>query len=355
MPVLRSVAMATTMRAAVARDGGLALESLPRDEPGPGEVRVRVEACGICGSDLHLFHAGMMAPGVAPGHEIAGVVDALGDGVTGLATGERVAVEPLSSCGACDYCDRGLDALCPESQVFGVHRHGGMAESVTVPARRLFRLPAAVSPEVAALTEPVAVCVHGLRRGGFAPGQNVLVLGAGTIGLLAVKTARALGAGEVWITARHPHQAERARHLGATRALPEADATPEALAGFGREVGFDLVVETVGGAAETLRDASLAVRRGGTVSVLGLFLGDVTLPALTLFLKEASVVWSNCYAHPREDADFERAASLVAEHRGELAALCTHRVPLRDVASGFALAADKKSGAVKVTVLPQVA
>jgi threonine dehydrogenase-like Zn-dependent dehydrogenase len=276
----------------------------------------------------------------------------LGDGVEELAAGDRVAVEPLKSCGRCDYCRTGRDAICPSLEVFGIHRHGGFAEFVTLPARRLFRVPEDLDPHVAALSEPMAVAVHGLRRGHLQPGQRVLVLGAGTVGLVTAKAAAALGAGDVWLTARHPHQAELGRHMGAGVVLSEQQATREELFRLGCEAPIDLVVETVGGTADTLRAATAAVRPGGAISVLGIFFGEVALEALPLLIKENTVTWSNCYSRTPEGVDFEAAVEIVERHRDELAELTTHQVPLAEAARAFALASDKKGGAVKVTVVP---
>jgi threonine dehydrogenase-like Zn-dependent dehydrogenase len=193
---------------------------------------------------------------------------------------------------------------------------------------------------------------HGLRRGGLEVGQRVLVLGAGTIGVLAALAARELGAGEVLVTARHPHQAELASALGAARVLREPEADESGLQNLARDLPIDLVVETVGGSADTLRLAAHAIRPGGKVCVLGLFLGPVTLNPLLLLLKEASLIWSNCYARAPGEPDFATATRLVASHRGALDRVLTHSVGLDEVSRGFALAADKKAGAVKVSVLP---
>jgi threonine dehydrogenase-like Zn-dependent dehydrogenase len=180
----------------------------------------------------------------------------------------------------------------------------------------------------------------------------VLVLGAGTIGLMTALAASELGASEVWLSARHPHQAELGRQLGATRVLGEAEASPLALAGMAGEAPIDLVVETVGGNADTLGAASAAVRPGGTISVLGIFYGDVPLSALSLFVKENTITWSNCYARTAAGADFATAVDLVWKRRDVLAGVTTHQVPLGDIERAYPLAGDKKRGAVKVTVLP---
>jgi threonine dehydrogenase-like Zn-dependent dehydrogenase len=345
--------MGGSMRAAVVRGrGAIAAERVPRPEPGPGEVRVRIGACGLCGSDLRMFGAGLLAPGAIPGHEFAGSVDALGEGVRGLAVGDAVAVEPFRSCGGCAACRAGRDPICREARLLGIHEAGGLAEWVVAPARRAFRVPAGLDFRSAALAEPMAVVVHGLARGSFARGQRVLVLGAGSIGLLTVLAARALGARDVWITARHPHQAKLAAELGATRVLAEAEADAAALDALGRRDEIDLVVETVGGSAETLRLAGAALRPGGSISVLGVFFGAVALDALPLLLKEATVAWSYCYAHGEDRADFADALNLLGDERERLARVLTHALPLDDVATAFALAADRRAGAIKVSVIP---
>lgn len=340
------------MRAAVARaKHDLCVEDVPIPEPGAGEVRVRVEACGLCGTDLHL-RAGGYADGHTPGHEIAGVVDAVGAGVHGVSAGERVAVEPLVSCGACAPCRSGRDNVCADLRLLGVHQAGGFAEHVVVAAKRLFPVPADLDPRLAALTEPVAVVVHGLRRGAFAPEKRVLVLGAGTIGLLTVLAARAAGAREVWLTARHAHQAALGRAFGATRVLSETEADLRGLMAIGRREPADLVVETIGGRADSVRGAAWALAPGGTVSVLGVFTAPVAVDGYPLLVKEGTLAWSNCYGRERGRADFEDAVRIVGEERERLARLLTHALPLERIGDAFATAADKTSGAIKVTVLP---
>ncbi len=341
------------MRAALYRsDGHFAVGDRTLVEPATGQVRVKIEACGICGSDLHSLHAGFIRPGQTPGHEMAGRIDALGPGVQGLTVGQRVAVEPLESCGQCRACRAGMDSICREMRVYGIHVAGGLAEQIVIPAWRAHPLAAGLDPAVAALTEPVAVAVHGLARGGFEKDQRVLVLGAGAVGLITLVTAQSLGAREVWITARHAHQADRARALGATRVIDERDATASALDRLGRETDIDLAVETVGGSADTLTTAAAAVRPGGSISVLGMFLQSPALSPFALLLKEVNLCWSNCYHRaPGQTPDFRVAANVVDAERERLASLITHRVSLADVDAAFASASDKRSGAVKVSVL----
>jgi 2-desacetyl-2-hydroxyethyl bacteriochlorophyllide A dehydrogenase len=328
---------------------------LPLPEPGAGEVRVRIEACGICGSDLHLFDAGLYPPGQTPGHEMAGRVDCPGAGVTGWSPGDRVAVEPLRTCGSCPCCRAGRDSICSETRLHGVHEPGGLAEYAVVPAIRLFRAPADLEPRLVALAEPAAVVVHALRRAGLARGARALVLGAGSVGLLTLAAARRLGANEVWITARHPHQAARARALGADRVLEAEAATAAGLAALGREAPVDVVVETVGARADTLAAAGAAVRPGGVVAVVGFFVEPLRLDALPLMLKEVTLAWSYCYGHADPDGrgpDFAEALALLDAERAALAPLVTDTFPLDEVARAFARAADRRAGSIKVSVVP---
>lgn len=346
------------MRAAVVhgRNGGPArieVERVPVPRPGPGEVRIRIEACGICGSDLALLAQGWFPPGTTPGHEPAGVIDLYGPDAVGPAIGTRVAVEPIRGCGACPTCRAGRYAICRAARLAGVHGPGGLAEYLVVAADNCFPVAPGLDARIAALAEPMAVVIHALYRGGFAPGRRVLVLGAGSVGLLAVAAARRLGAGEVIATARHPHQAERARALGADHVLGERDATPEALAALGREIDVDLAVETVGGSGETVRAAAAAVRPGGTVSVVGVSYGPLTLDPLPLLLKEVTLAWSYCYGDDlQHGTDFAEAVDVLSAGRDAFATLVTDTVPLDDAARAFARAGDRRAGAIKVCVTP---
>jgi 2-desacetyl-2-hydroxyethyl bacteriochlorophyllide A dehydrogenase len=341
------------MRAAFCPAAGvIELREVPLPDPGAGEVIVRVRACGICGSDLHWFQGALPPPRVCPGHEIAGEVAACGAGVRAVREGDRVAIEPMVVCRECRYCRAGTPQRCPHMRILGMHRPGGLADMVAVPAYALFGLPTALAFELGALAEPTAVCVHAVRSGGVAIGDRVLVLGAGTIGLLAVLTARAAGASEVAITARHAHQAAMARALGATQVFTTTADGEQELATYAAERAIDTVIETVGGSADTIADAVRAVRPGGTVVVLGVFSTAPALPALLLIAKEIRIIGAMMYARPAPRADFEVALDLLERRREVVAGLITHRIALDAVQSAFTTAADKRSGAIKVTVLP---
>lgn len=317
-------------------------------EPAPGWVRVAVTAVGICGTDLHIY-GGMLGDvsGLQPGHEVAGVIDAIGDGVM-LATGTKVALEPLTACGHCFQCGTGHRNRCPEHRLFGVTARGGMTEFMSVPAECLHPLPADLNDNVAALAEPMAVCVRGVRLGGVGLGDRVAVLGAGSIGALSVLAAREAGAGEIFVTARYPHQAALAQALGATRVFATIEQMTEALG----TASMDVVIETVGGRANSLTEAVNVAGRGATIAMLGVFEGSPGIPGLTFAERELTLVGSYCYARDARVGDFALATSLLSKYRTELPELVTHRFKLDQVASAYAAAGDKKSGSIKVQIEP---
>ena len=337
------------MKAAVWNDrGSLDIVERPVPEPKPGWIRVRVSAVGICGTDLHFYRGSFPSPaGLLPGHEVGGVIDALGEGVQ-LPVGAAVAVEPQSFCGECYQCRTGNHNRCPTRILFGVTGRGGCAEFATIPAYSAYILPNDVPSAVGALAEPLAVCVRGLHRGRVQSGQRVVILGAGTIGLMSLLGARMAGAAETLVVARHPHQQRAAQALEADAVLHDTDALRERLDG----AAVDCVIETVGGRAATLMDAVRLVRPGGIVLMLGVFDGTSQIPALDFSTKEVTMVGSNCYGRGGSHTDFEIAIDLLRKNLKPLTALVTHRFALDQVNQAFATAADKHSGSIKVHIIP---
>jgi L-iditol 2-dehydrogenase len=310
----------------------------------PGEVRVAVERCGICGSDLHWFLGRMPLPGICPGHEISGTVDAVGSGVTGWAAGDRVTVEPIVRCGECPRCRTGDYHLCRSVNLYGVGLPGGMATHVNVPAYCLYRLPAVVDYELGALTEPLAVTVHALRLAGVGEESTVLVLGAGTIGQLTIVAAHHLGARRIGATARYAHQRAAAERLGCDEVLsPDQPRMAERPT---------VVIETVGGHATTLADAVQAIDAGGTVVITGLFEDTPKFDPLTMLMKEVRIVASMVYNRRGPASDFDTALEILATRGNDLRPLVTHTFALADAQRAFETAADKASGAIKVMLAP---
>ena len=350
------------MRRAVTTDDPAVFEvrDFPDEPPGPGEVVLRVRASGICGSDLHAYREpSRWTAGRVLGHEIAGEVAALGEGVTTLGIGDRVAFEPRPYCGECAECRGGRTELCQvDGQLFGITKAGGMSETLTVPARNLFPVAADLDFAVAALAEPLAVAVHGHRVAAQLDaarptrGERIVVLGAGPIGLMSVFYAAHAGASDIAVTARYEHQAEAARLLGATHVFEADGDGPKALRTWAQEHPVDLVMETVGGSADTPTLAAQVARRGGRVLILGGFDGDVPMPAQLIMSRQLRVAGTIFYGFIGMQHDYEIATPLLDEHRDVLGKLITHRVPLEEATKGLAYAGDKSSGALKVTIEP---
>jgi 2-desacetyl-2-hydroxyethyl bacteriochlorophyllide A dehydrogenase len=326
--------------------GKIGVRETPITHPAAGEVRVAIRCCGICGSDLHTFRGHSPLPPACPGHEMSGIVDAVGSGGTGVREGDRVAIEPLRRCGECRHCAAGNYHLCGRLDVHGVTRPGGMASHVVVPDYTLFPLPTALDYALGALAEPTAVAVHAARLGGVGAQSRVLVLGAGTIGLVAAAAARHLGASYVAISARHPQQRKVAEALGVDEVLD-----PAKLRLSGEKP--DVVLETVGGDATTVADGMLAVARGGTLVVIGVFEKTPAFDPGIMLIKEVRMIGSMVYNRPPTGiADFELALECIEAHADALRSVVTHTFPLADVQRAFETASDKKSGAIKVMLAP---
>ncbi len=317
-------------------------------DPLPGWVRIQVASTGICGTDLHILQAhNFPNEGMRPGHELAGYVDAVGDGVE-LGFGEQVSVEPLLGCDACFSCNTGHRNRCSDFRVFGVHEPGGMAEYVNVPADLVYGLPRTLDPTIGALCEPMAVVVRGIRRGRVGIGSRVAILGAGSVGLLSILVARHAGATEVFATARYPRQAELAKAMGATRVFSSGE---ELLNELGNQ-HIDVALETVGGTADTIAESCRVVRSGGAIVMLGIFDGNTEVPGHEFAVRELSMFGSSCYARDETEGDFTTACKLVVQHEATLKPLISHTFSLDQVQEAFATAADKSKGAIKIQVVP---
>jgi threonine dehydrogenase-like Zn-dependent dehydrogenase len=320
----------------------------PLSEPRPGWVRLAITATGICGTDLNLLYAAPgSAKGVQPGHEVAGIIDLVGDSVT-LPVGTPVALEPVIGCATCRFCRRGLPNLCSNLRLCGFTRPGGLADYVLVPEDALYPVRPSLPASITALTEPMAVCVRALSHARLRPGERVAIIGAGSIGLLSILAARAAGATEIISVARHPHQQALARALGAHHLFSES---AELLKAVGPQ-HVDVVVETVGGRGDTLRESATLARSGGRIVLVGVFDRETAFPGMLFFQKELSLHASNCYARECHRSDFTVATELVDRYRDELAPLVTHRFALDQVVEAFATAADKTRQSIKVQVHP---
>ncbi|MFQ5880613.1 MAG: zinc-binding dehydrogenase [Dehalococcoidia bacterium] len=317
------------------------------------DILIRVHSCSICGSDLHAYRGELpFQPDIPRGHELSGEVVAAADDVQGLAIGDRVAVAATTGCGQCSYCRTGRHQICPRRAFLGITYPGGMAHYVRVPAQAAYKLPDGLDYELAALAEPLAVPIHGLHLVGLSLGERVLVLGCGGVGLLAILAAKAAGAGEVIATYRYPHQGDAALAVGADRVVMATEEGASALAGEVRSDPVDVVVETVGGEADTLQQAVSFVRPGGRVSVLGLFIHPRPFNPFPLALKEVRLVGSVGYCQPGSRSDMELALHVLVSRPEPARRTISHRLPLERAADAFQIATDKSTGSLKVVVTP---
>jgi 2-desacetyl-2-hydroxyethyl bacteriochlorophyllide A dehydrogenase len=322
------------------------LEDLPDPAPGPGEAVVRVRSAGICGGDLHEYRAGVQLyptpyPRPAQGHELAGTVVAVGAGVERVASGDRVAVQPMISCGACKACATGRYGLCARLEHIGVARSGGFAELCLAPAENLYLLPPEVSDDEGALLDCTAVAVHALARVPVAPGVGVTVLGAGAIGLAVAQLAK-LSGGHVTMVATRRAPLEVARALGVDDVVDiGAGEVPPADAG--------VVFETAGGPT-LLERALTAAGPGATIGLVGETFDAQPLELAAVLPRELTLAF--VWGHDGR-AEYERALELAARGDVQLASAVTHRYPLSELGEAFATASDRnRTGAIKVVVTP---
>ncbi len=342
-------------RAAWNRDRTLSVHDDPLRAPGESEVRVQVVNAGICGSDLH-WYRGDFEPSAlrTPGHEIGGIVAAVGAGVQHVNEGDVVGVEPLLRCGSCGHCVSGHYNQCQVAGgLIGIAADGGMAQEVFAPAAAVFKAPPGIDGEVAAMAEPLACSVHGYNMITLGQGETVLVIGAGSIGLTAQLAAQATGA-EVIVLARHPHQQEAARQLGASEVIGEDEAGQQRLRELTRDDAIDVVAECVGGHADTIRQSVDVVRRLGRVVVLGVFaIDNAGFNPLTLLGREITMVGAVTYAAPGgRKPDYQQALELLTGCGEDARSLITHRYGLGDVNAAFDTALDKSSKSIKVHITP---
>ena len=339
------------MKAALSDGKGMQIREVPRPESVPEAVIVRVRAAGICGSELNQFRNVDKLQERPSGHEVAGEIVEVGRGVKGWSVGDRVALDTICQgrgCGTCKYCLAGQHVHCLNRGA--LYRSGGFAECIQRKALGCHRLPDALSWIEAALVEPLAVSVHGLRKGCLKGGENVVVLGCGTIGLTAVAAARALGANRVFATARHPHQAAMAVKLGANAVFDPGDEDlQQALFDVTEGQGADVVVEAVGGfTGDTALQAISLCRPLGRIVMLGGFQAPVELKFGSLLAGEKELVFAVCYSIMDERHDFDVALDILGSGRLPLNEMVTHTFPLEQAQQALETAYDKGTGSIKV-------
>jgi len=313
----------------------LRIEDRPRPEASPGEVLVRIEACGVCTTDRHMYEGNLDVPlPVVPGHESAGEVVAVGDGVDRIATGQRVAINPSVPCHDCAKCKAGRENLCPDlTSLGGAAEHvadGSFAEYETVPAGNVEPI-GDLSYETAALAEPLGCCLHGTERAGVERGESVAVVGAGPIGLLLVQTLRLSGAGPIVVSEPDDERRAVARSLGADHVVDPTATDP--VAAVADQTGLvDLAIEVVG-FSETLEQARAMTGAGGRTLVFGVPPEDalIEVAPFDVFYDERDLLGT----YSLTPDDFRRAVTLLANDRIDHERLVTHEADLAGLEAAF--------------------
>jgi len=305
------------------RNAPPSVEVVEIDEPeGDGEL-VRVAATGICASDLNYIRGGSTE---IAGHEFAGVLE----------DGTPVAVEAIFGCGACAQCEQGNYNLCERGpQGLGMTDPGGMCEWFRAPRHALVPLPDGLDLADASLVEPASVAWHSCHMGRIDPDTRVAIVGAGAIGILAAASAQTMGAPEVAVEARHPHQHSARERIGAEVATS----------------GYDVVIET-GGSESALHRAVELARPGGTVVYVGVYGPDTTWPHFEAFMREVALRPSLGYCGHQGRREFAEAADMLAARPDLARMLITHRFPIEDAPEAFRVAQDKSQGVFRVVVEP---
>lgn len=328
------------------------LEDMPTPQIGPGELLVRVEACGICGSDVMEWYRLDRVPLVL-GHEIGAQIVAVGDGVERYKEGDRVSAAHHVPCNTCHYCLNGHHTVCDTLRRTNFDP-GGLAEYLRLSAlnvdRGVFLLPDEISYEEATFIEPLACVLRGQRLAHIRPGQSVLVIGSGITGLLHMQLARALGAGLVVTTDINAYRLEAAKHLGADAAIHAKEDLPQHLHQLNQGRLADLVI-VCAGATSAIAQALQSVERGGTV----LFFAP-TDPGVTIPISINDLFWRNeitlTTSYGGSPADYTAALELIRAHRIRTDRMITHRLGLAEAGLGFQLVADAQNS-IKVIIEPQ--
>ncbi len=331
------------------RNSDVRLEEIPTPEIDPGEVLVKAMACGICGSDVMEWYRIKRAPLVL-GHEMAGEIAEVGDGVQGWSAGDRVFASHHLPCNTCHACLTGHHTACETLHTTN-YDPGGFAQYVRLPAlnvdRGLFLLPDDMDYDTATFIEPVACVVRGLRAVAAPPGSSYLVLGSGISGLLNIAAGRAFAAGRIFATDVNARRLDLARRFGATDTFDASDDIPERLrAANGSRLADCVIVST--GAAEAAAQALTCVAPGGTVLYFAVPTGDVSVPINDFWRNDITIRTT----YGNSPADAEQAIALLEAGYIPVEQMITHRLPLAETQRGFGLVAEGRES-LKVVIHPQ--
>ena len=328
------------------------LTDMPIEDPGPGEVQVRIEAVGVCGSDVHDFTEGAVGStlNVYPmvlGHEPAGTIMKTGAGVTGLAAGDRGALEPALYCYHCDSCLSGHHNVCANIRFLSNPHHPGFfRELVNLPVANFLPIPTGMSFNEATLAEPLAIAMHSLRLASIRPGETVAVIGAGPIGLLTIAALRAAQAGRIWAVEPLAHRRDLARGIGADAAIEPGEAAEEILSGT-LQRGADCAIDCAAGEHTTSQAIQLS-RNAGRVALTGIHSTPlVSMDGSAMRRKELTI-----FNVRRSNHETREALELLHAHAEWFRPLLTHTREIEHIDEAFAIASRYRDGVGKMIVRP---
>jgi threonine 3-dehydrogenase len=325
---------------------GIWMADVPEPTIGPNDVLIRMKKTAICGTDMHIWHWDEWAQRtikvpMAVGHEYAGEIVDLGSEVRGLAIGDRVSGEGHITCGYCRNCRAGRRHLCRNTVGVGVNRPGCFAEYMSLPAANVFKLPPAIPDEIAAILDPFGNATHTALSFNLV-GEDVLITGAGPIGIMAVAIARFVGSRHVVITDVNPYRLELARRMGASRALDVRSETLDAaMAELGMEEGFDVGLE-MSGVPSAFREMLRTMHHGGSVALLGIMPKDTGINWDEVIFK--GLVMKGIYGREMFETWYKMASML--QSGLDIGEVITHRLPIADYRIGFETMASGHSGKV---------
>lgn len=348
------------MKAALFLNGNtFEIKETPEPVPGPDEVKLRIRAAGICGSDLHGWRSGKLwFPEAAPlilGHELAGEVTEIGESVKRIKKDDRVVVQPQITCGKCPSCLEGTYQLCPSVKHIGIWFNGGFAQYATVPEINAFTIPDDLPFDIASMTDVYGCALHCFHRIRPVLRDSVVIIGTGPIALSTAQILKLKSRCRIITVGRREPALRKAREAGAADAtvnITTQDPIAEIQA-LTKGRGADVVVEAVGGEAGTLEMAFEMAALDGAITVMGEFFGKGLIHLQTGMEKQIDLLWSTGYGNWEGASEFEETIDLLSMETADAEKMITHRFPLEDLRAGFAAAENKAmSNAVKVLIIP---
>ena len=333
------------------KKGDLRVQEMPTPTPQADEVLIKVMACGICGTDVHIFHgdegAAATPAGTVLGHEFSGVITAVGSDVTEFAPGDRVCVDPNKLCNDCYYCKSGIGHFCEHMTGIGTTVHGGFSEYCAVPQSQVYRIPDNATYDMAAMTEPVACCVHGIDMCNISCGDTVAIIGGGMIGLIMLQLAKLSGAAKLILIEPVEEKRAAAKKLGADLCIDPMNENVEDVLSKNNVGRIQVVIECVGKIA-TIQQAIAIAGKKSIVMMFGLTAPNVELPIKPFELFKKEIVLKASYINPYTQ---KRALDLIASGKIDVSSMIYAREPLSKLPEILENPALRSKG--KVIIHPQ--